>query len=786
MPVGGVDAKQTAAGWIAHASSENKDAVFALDSGGQRRGIAGSPTVGGFPSGLAGLFMESDDAGARRPCVDDQVVTVDKRSGAAAKKEGRFTQAFGEVFLPGDPAGFKLGGLKPGVDPKGEHQAGCRIDDRTAARCVGGAVALSDRDRVVDFPVALASFRMQAFDGFHAIEFMDENEVVAGNDRGGVGAAAPDFPHRCRPGGWKGAEQMGFRRVAVVRGAKKARPVRCCGFGREVFGCLVEAEPVERLGLLGEQAARGKQGKEVSEGFHQARICGSNFFPSSIKCFALPSPKTSPKSSPTVSARSVQSAEHGLAGLVGSPVIPPALLGKLVQVPTGELVPSGLDMLERIVRPLALFAFDCLEEANTEELGSPVLTLMHVCGENEAWQALPGGVDGLLSSAFEVVSDAVESRAFELRHLAKGQQQNVVMALPVMEGNRVRAVICLVGDGKKPLPETSVTLMQSVAQVIYLRDLRERSEQEKGSFLRTTAFVELMGRCAAAEDFESAMQILVNHLRELLGCERVAVALRHWNGTKLATLSGRHEAKGNSEIMGVVEAGISEVVRRDAAMEFDGSKKEHEMLLSAPIEEMRQVLGPRAYLMEPLRDEVGQVCGGWLFTWKDRGDDFAGKRAFLRAINAQVAVQISLWQQGKPQGLRGTAKRLWKKATSNQRRFAALIALAVVVLAVWPVSYRVKAACELQAVVRRTVSAPFDATLLRSLVVPGEHLKQGQVMAELDGREIQFRLADVLADHARAIKKADAALSAGAVAEQQMAQLEAEAKAQEIKVLEYQ
>lgn len=482
----------------------------------------------------------------------------------------------------------------------------------------------------------------------------------------------------------------------------------------------------------------------------------------------------------------MQSAEHGLAGLAGSPVIPPALLGKLMQVPTGELVPSGLDMLARIVRPLALFAFDCLEEKIAEEPSSQLLTLMHVCGENEAWQALPGGVDGLLASAFEVVSGAVESRAFELRHLTKGKQQNVVMALPVMEGNRVRAVICLVGDGNKPLPETSVTLMQSVAQVIYFRDLRERSEQEKGSFRRTTAFVELMGRCAAAEDFESAMQTLVNHLRELLGCDRVAVALKHWNGTKLATLSGRHEAKGNSEIMGVVEAGISEAVRRDAVMEFDGSKKEHEMLLSAPIEEMRQVLGPRAYVLEPLRDEAGRVCGGWLFTWKDSVDDFAEKRAFLQAINAQVAVQIQLWQQGKPQGLRGTAKRLWKKATSSQRRFAALITLALLVLAAWPVSYRVKAPCELQAVVRRTVSAPFDATLMRSLVAPGERLKEGQVMAELDGREIQFRLADVLADHARAVKKADAALSAGEVAEQQMAQLEAEAKAQEIKVLEYQ
>lgn len=456
-----------------------------------------------------------------------------------------------------------------------------------------------------------------------------------------------------------------------------------------------------------------------------------------------------------------------------------------MQVPTGELVSSGLDMLVQIVRPLALFAFDCLDEEVVDEKSSQSLTLMHVAGENEAWQLLPGGVDGLLGSAFKVVADAAQSRKFELRHLTKGNQKNVVMALPVIEGNRLRAVICLVGDSKT-LPETSVTLMQSVAQVIYYCDLRERCERDRVSFLRTSAYVELMGLCAGAEDFERAMHVLVNHLRELLGCDRVAVVLKNWNGSKLAALSGRHDPKGNSEIMGVVEAGLCEVIRRDAAMVLDGSKKEHEMLLSAPVEEMRQALEPKTYVMEPLSVDDGTVVGGWLFTWKQVDGDFAEKRAFLEAIRAQVAVQLRLWQRGKPRGLRGAMRRLWRKSTANHKRVAAVVALALVVLAAWPVAYRVKAPCELQAVVRRTVSAPFDATLLSSSVEPGQLLKQGQVMAKLDGREIHFRLAEVLADHARAIKKADAALSSGKVAEQQMARLQAEGFAQEIKVLEYQ
>ena len=111
----------------------------------------------------------------------------------------------------------------------------------------------------------------------------------------------------------------------------------------------------------------------------------------------------------------------------------------------------------------------------------------------------------MLDRAFKVAADAVESREFELRHLAKGRQRNVVMALPVLEGNRMRAVICLVGDGREALPETSVTMVQSVAQVIYFRDLRARSEKERVDFQRTSALVELMGLCASAEDLEDWM-----------------------------------------------------------------------------------------------------------------------------------------------------------------------------------------------------------------------------------------------------------------------------------------
>ena len=72
-----------------------------------------------------------------------------------------------------------------------------------------------------------------------------------------------------------------------------------------------------------------------------------------------------------------------------------------------------------------------------------------------------------------------------------------------------------------------------------------------------------------------------------------------------------------------------------------------------------------------------------------------------------------------------------------------------------PLPYRVKCDCELQPVVRRYVAAPFDATLERSHVEPGDLVSQDQLLAQIDGREVRWELAGVSAERTRAAKQRD-------------------------------
>jgi multidrug resistance efflux pump len=97
----------------------------------------------------------------------------------------------------------------------------------------------------------------------------------------------------------------------------------------------------------------------------------------------------------------------------------------------------------------------------------------------------------------------------------------------------------------------------------------------------------------------------------------------------------------------------------------------------------------------------------------------------------------------------------------------------------------VRANCELQPVVRRVIAAPFDGLLMRSRAKAGDLVKVGDLLAEMDGRELRSQLAQAVAERERALREADQALAAGDIAASKVAEHEAEALAHQIETLEY-
>lgn len=132
---------------------------------------------------------------------------------------------------------------------------------------------------------------------------------------------------------------------------------------------------------------------------------------------------------------------------------------------------------------------------------------------------------------------------------------------------------------------------------------------------------------------------------------------------------------------------------------------------------------------------------------------------FLNASAGPLAVALKIRNQ--------LDRPWWKKAGSKIRTFCAtrrnqLIAAIIIVCAaamLIPVDYKVTCQVELQPVLRRFIAAPFAAQLKTCLVEPGDIVEKGQLLAVLDGREIQWELSGVLSDLEKAKKERNTYLS---------------------------
>jgi multidrug resistance efflux pump len=100
----------------------------------------------------------------------------------------------------------------------------------------------------------------------------------------------------------------------------------------------------------------------------------------------------------------------------------------------------------------------------------------------------------------------------------------------------------------------------------------------------------------------------------------------------------------------------------------------------------------------------------------------------------------------------------------------------------WPHAIHCKVVCE--PVLRRYVAAPFDSRLLRSHVVVGQKVSQGELLATLDGGELRSQLASIRAKLAQAEQRELAALSTGDHSKSEFERLEVEHLRREAELLE--
>lgn len=96
-----------------------------------------------------------------------------------------------------------------------------------------------------------------------------------------------------------------------------------------------------------------------------------------------------------------------------------------------------------------------------------------------------------------------------------------------------------------------------------------------------------------------------------------------------------------------------------------------------------------------------------------------------------------------------------------------LAGVMLLALACLPVQYRVSCEARVDTTEQRFIATPFEATLLKANVKPGDTVRQGDVLLELDGRPLRLEREEIEAEIQQVVKARNVALASQRIAESQ-------------------
>jgi hypothetical protein len=168
---------------------------------------------------------------------------------------------------------------------------------------------------------------------------------------------------------------------------------------------------------------------------------------------------------------------------------------------------------------------------------------------------------------------------------------------------------------------------------------------------------------------------------------------------------------------------------------------------------------------------VGQEASGVILVLSEQQGD---AEVLLETIGEPVAQKLESIEATQPTWLECKVRVGQGIFQSGNRRLMLAIAAGTLLLCMLPLRYVVPADIELQANERRFVAVPFDGPLRSSMVRPGDLVQVGDLLAEIDPRELEYELSGVNAELERALQEKKAQMVERNVAASQMAGLDSQ------------
>ncbi len=232
---------------------------------------------------------------------------------------------------------------------------------------------------------------------------------------------------------------------------------------------------------------------------------------------------------------------------------------------------------------------------------------------------------------------------------------------------------------------------------------------------------------------------LVTELATALGSERVSLGLANPDMTVLA-VSHSADFGARQALLRAIAAAMEEAAEQGARVSHPANASDPARLILAHAE-LRTRSG-HALLTVPLV-HGGRAVGALLAEFHPERPPSDVQRALCEAAADAVGPLLALRQAAELPlrrralaALRALGSVLRRRDDPLPRLVLAAAAVALAGLLLVPVDYRIGAPVRIEGAVQRVVAAPFDGFLQRSLVRPGDTVRQGQLLVELADQDL--------------------------------------------------
>ena len=380
-----------------------------------------------------------------------------------------------------------------------------------------------------------------------------------------------------------------------------------------------------------------------------------------------------------------------------------------------------------------------------------------------------------------VAEQAIVDRRGVVRDESSGLAQ---CAYPLLSADLTYGVVVLhvAARGETSMREALRLLHWGAGWLVGLFDRRRLLERDL-RLRRSGLLQDLLLGVLAEQEPESARRWVVNRVAEALPCRRVMLGRTHGNSVRVASISGTAGFEPHSNLMSVAREALQEAIetRQPQAWPVDAADIDAVALagLSAsPLADYCREAEARAVLVLPL-PHPGRAPAALLLDFD--APVSAETREFCATLALALAPALDLHERAA----RGLAVHARERAGQTLQLLAgprhpgmklvgALALVAVLLAAVVPVTYRVRAPATVEGSVQRSAVAPFDGFIAAAPARAGDRVSRGDVLARLDDRDLQLESAKWSAESEVAERKLREAMAKNSAVAVRLAQADAD------------